>query len=182
MTEILGTVIGVYAPTLDSLVSQPLEYATVKVGGFEEDKRHFGLMRKSGGREKQYEKGTPILNYRQISIVSAEELEVIANELNVAEIKPEWLGANMIVSGIPHLTQLPSTSRLYFPNNVTLIVFGENYPCKYPGEVIQEQYQNIPKLDSNFVKAAMHRRGLVSLVEREGIIRVGDEVKVEIPY
>ena len=133
MNKILGTVTGIYAPSLDSLVSKPLEYATVKVGGFEEDERHFGVMKKAGPRETQYKKGTIIFNYRQVSVVSLEELEVIATTLKVPEIKPEWLGANIAVSGIPNLTLLPPTSRLYFPGEATLVVFGENYPCRYPG-------------------------------------------------
>ena len=45
-----------------------------------------------------------IRNDRQISIVSAEELALIAKELHVPEVKPEWLGANLLISGIPNLS------------------------------------------------------------------------------
>lgn len=175
-----GTVTGLYAANQESMVGSALEHATVKIGGFEEDTRHFGIMKNSGVREPQYQKGTPIFNYRQISAVSEEELEAIANSLGITEIKPEWLGANILLRGIPNLTSLPPTSRLYFAQGPTLMVYGENTPCRFAGEQIEAHYEK-ERLAVGFVKAAMFQRGLVGWVEKEGSINLGDICKVEVP-
>jgi hypothetical protein len=47
-------------------------------------------------------------------------------------------------------------------------------PC--PGEAIQQHYPDVPKLVQRFPKAAMHKRGVVGWVEREGHIAEGDTV------
>lgn len=178
--KLTGIVRGLYAANPDSTVSSSIDQATVKIGGFEEDVRHFGVMKNAGVREKQYDKGTPIFNYRQISAVSVEELECIAAALGVEEIKPEWLGANILLQGIPELTRLPPTTRIYFSQGPTVMVYGENEPCKAAGKPIENHYQ-IEGLAVDFVKKAVYSRGFVGWVEKEGIIQPGDKVRVEIP-
>ena len=77
--------------------------------------RHEGLTRRSGPREPWYPRGTPMRNERQLSILGAEELAEIAAALDLSHVDPSWLGANLLVSGIPRLPQLPPRSLLLFP-------------------------------------------------------------------
>ena len=61
-----------------------------------------------------YPRGTEILNRRQITIVSVEELERIAEELGVVSVLPEWLGANLLLKGFSELTNSPWAHESYF--------------------------------------------------------------------
>lgn len=140
--------------------------------------RHEGLVRPSGAREPWYPRGTPMRNERQLSILSAEELAEIAMTLSLPRILGEWVGANLVLSGIPHLTRLPPRSLLLFPSGATIRVDGDNDPCRKTGRTIAAQVPGRADLEFGFVKAAMGKRGLVGWVEREGVIRPGDAVKV----
>ena len=140
--------------------------------------RHEGLVRPSGAREPWYPRGTPMRNERQLSILSAEELAEIAMTLSLPRILGEWVGANLVLSGIPHLTRLPPRSLLMFPSGATIRVDGDNDPCRKTGRTIAAQVPGRADLEFGFVKAAMGKRGLVGWVEREGAIRPGDAVKV----
>jgi MOSC domain-containing protein YiiM len=142
---------------------------------------HAGLTRVSGGRSSRYPRGTEIRNSRQVSILSAEELAEVAAAMGLPEIQPEWLGANLMVEGIPALTLLPPATRLYFPQDTALVVLGENHPCTTAGGAIQAQYPGMAGLAQQFPSAALHRRGIVAWVERAGIIAAGDTVQVEFP-
>jgi hypothetical protein len=55
------------------------------------------------------------------SIVSEEECAMIAEELGVEKVLPEWLGANLFLKGFPELTTLPMGSRILFPSQAGLI-------------------------------------------------------------
>ena len=138
---------------------------------------HAGFTHGADSRTPWYPRGTLIRNDRQISIVSAEELALIAKELHVPEVKPEWLGANLLISGIPNLSLLSWDTRLVFSSGAVLSHLRENNPCSGPGKLIAAAY-NQPDLVSQFPKAAMHLRGLVATVELPGIIAQGDEVQV----
>jgi hypothetical protein len=162
-----------------SLVTTPVDQAEVTFEGFAGDK-HSGMTRGADGRTPYYKRGTPIRNYRQVSILSQEELAETAAALGVAELCPEWLGANLLLSGIPQLSLLPPGTRLVFAGGAVLRVEEENQPCLGPGRVIAAQYGD-QKLASRFVKAAMHRRGVVATVELPGSIAGGDAVSVEVP-
>jgi MOSC domain-containing protein YiiM len=140
--------------------------------------RHEGLVRPSGAREPWYPRGTPMRNERQISILSAEELAVVAATLSLERILGEWVGANLILSGIPHLTQLPPRSLMMFPSGATIRIDGDNDPCRKTGKAIAAQVGGGLDIELGFVKAAMGSRGLVGWVEREGVVRAGDAVKV----
>jgi MOSC domain-containing protein YiiM len=125
-----------------------------------------------------YPRGTEIRNRRQISIVSVEECDQIAQLLGLDMLLPEWLGANLLVSGLPHLTQLPAGSRLLLPDGTGLVCEGENAPCRHPGDVIQTLYPDLPRLSQRFVSVAKKRRGIVCSVERPGPIMTGDDVRI----
>ncbi|MBM7646217.1 hypothetical protein JOD45_002443 [Scopulibacillus daqui] len=161
----------------ESFITRRLEEATLEFGGIPGD-RHFGMTIASNSRQPMYPKGTEILNRRQISILSAEECLLIAEKLSLENILPEWLGANLLLSGYAELTQLPMGSRILFPNGTGLICMGENQPCVLPGKVIQNIHGSRPKLAAQFVSAAFKRRGIVCAVERPGKIQQGDRVKI----
>jgi hypothetical protein len=155
---------------------------TVRVtfDGFDGD-RHAGPTRLADGRTPQYTRGTVIRNSRQVSLVSVEELDELAAALGIPRVLPEWLGANLALGGIPRFSQLPPSTRLYFPQDAVLVVSWENHPCVYPGKLLRHFNPGIPGIAKAFVKVAHHRRGLVSWVERPGSISMGDTVRVEVP-
>ncbi len=180
MIEIEGKVEQVLiAPDPENLKSEACQQATVSFNGFEGD-RHAGLTLQSGGRTPYYPRGTEIRNSRQVSIVSIEELIDISDAMNLPRILPEWLGANLCVSGIPRLTQVPPGTRLFFENGVTLVVEGENKPCLLAGKSIEEQYPDRGKLAQFFPKAAKGLRGLVAWVEKPGIIYTAEKFTAHI--
>lgn len=151
----------------------PVDHVDVAWEGFVGDK-HFGLTMKSNSNQKAYAKGTEVRNVRQISIVSVEELKEIAQAMGLPALEPAWVGANMLVSGIPGLTQLASGSRMYFDNGVGIVIEGENLPCTTAGGSLQQQFPNHPEITTAFPKKAIGKRGLVAWVERPGKVTVGE--------
>ena len=140
---------------------------------------HSGLTRRSDSRMlKQFKRGTEVKNARQVSIVSVEELTEIAATMGVPAVKPEWVGANIVTSGIPELTLLPPTTRLQFPSGATIVVDIENLPCRYPAAIIEK---NHPDQQEGFVKSARHKRGVVGWIEAEGKACLGDPIIVWLP-
>ena len=140
---------------------------------------HGGLTRKSDSRMlKQFPRGTEVKNARQLSILAVEELAEIARNMGIAAVKPEWVGANLVTSGIPDLTLLPPSSRLQFPSGATIVIDIENLPCRYPAAVIEKYH---PEPAMGFVEAARNKRGLVGWVESQGVVRTGDLITLWIP-
>jgi hypothetical protein len=178
MTSLSATVEAVLiANTSTTFVTNRVAQVDLDLGGIPGD-RHYGLTRKSGAREPMYPRGTQIRNRRQLSLVSAEECQQIAEKLGIESVLPEWLGANVLVQGLPDLTQLPTGSRLLFPSGAGLVCEGENMPCKHPGQVIQMAHPNQPQLIRQFVRAAQHRRGIICSVERSGAIVQADAIRI----
>ena len=162
----------------DSIETRRIEDVAVSFEGFAGE-RHSGLVSRSDLRyRKQYEKDTPIRNTRQVTILSVEDLEQIASNLSVEKIEAEWLGGNLLVSGIPRFTEVPPSSRLIFDSGASLVVDNENDPCRFPAAVVDKNY---PGAGPRFVAAARNLRGTVNWVEREGNIRVGDKIALHIP-
>jgi hypothetical protein len=143
--------------------------------------RHRGWSRGADARTPWYPRGTRIRNSRQISIVSTEELHQIAERMTIPQVKPEWIGANLVFEGLPDLTQMARGTRLHFPGQACLAIEDENHPCRHAGRGIAEHHADQPGIDLAFVSAARHRRGLVAWVERPGMIRAGDVVEWWIP-
>jgi MOSC domain-containing protein YiiM len=140
---------------------------------------HGGITRKSDSRMlKQYKRNTEVRNSRQVSILSIEELAEVAERMGIPAVKAEWVGANMVVRGIPDLTLLPPSTRLQFPSGAMIVVDAENHPCRYPADIIAKHH---PEAKKGFVSAAMHKRGVVGWVEAEGVIRAGDAITIWIP-
>ncbi|MGE5700977.1 MAG: MOSC domain-containing protein [Clostridia bacterium] len=170
---VLGVLI---ADTPSSFITRSVPNITIELGGIPGD-RHYGVLRPADSRQSIYPRGTMIANRRQLSIVSTEDLQQIAENMGIPEIRPEWLGANILLSGYPALTSLPQGARLLFPDGTGLISERENLPCIGPGNIIARMY-NQPKLAPQFVKVAHKLRGIVCSVEREGTIFEGDSVQI----
>ncbi len=176
--NIEGRVLGVYRAPPDDFVTATTETLTLTYEGIPGDS-HAGLYRKSGAREPWYPRGTPMRNERQLSILSAEELAEVATTLAIAELKPEWIGGNFLISGIGDLSLLPPRSILMFPSGAAIRIDGDNGPCRISGRSIAA-HAGRADLEFAFVKAAKYKRGLVGWVEREGEVRAGDTVTVRV--
>ena len=140
--------------------------------------RHSGYLRKADARTPHYRRGLPIRNIRQISLVSVEELADIAAALGLPDIHPEWLGANLLVEGIKHLSFLPRGTRIAFQSGAALAAEGYNPPCTGPGKVVQGETGTSPQA---FIKCASRRRGIVASVERPGTIHAGEKIVMHVP-
>ena len=139
---------------------------------------HAGLTRSSCSRvTAQHPRGTEIRNVRQFSILSAEEMAAIASEIGVEILRPEWLGVSIVIEGIPDFSHVPPSSRLQNADGTTLVVDMQNRPCIYPAKEIEKDR---PGHGKAFKSAAIGRRGVTAWVEREGPLRVGDELKLHI--
>ncbi|MBI4836643.1 MAG: hypothetical protein HY817_05290 [Candidatus Abawacabacteria bacterium] len=125
-------------------------------------------------------------NWRQWSAVSTTELKRIATNLGLAGIDltelASLLGANMLVSDddkfSPRFSDVPAGSMFVFPSGCIWEVRAENFPCDHPGKNIHNKYQQVP--EAAFVKAALHNRGLMGNVFYPGVIKVGDNFKLQI--
>lgn len=140
---------------------------------------HAGLTRASDSRTlQQYRRNTEIRNVRQVTLLSIEELADIAQAMGIPHVKPEWVGANIVASGIPDLTLLPPATRLQFPSGATLTVDLENAPCRQVADVVSAHF---PEQRMGFVQAARHKRGVTAWVERVGTIKTGDAITLWLP-
>lgn len=173
MNEIQGIVKNVLVMVPGkSPISTPREQLNLTPEGIEGD-THSGLNMISGGEE--------IRNNRQVSLVSVDEMEDIAQAMDLPSIDAGWIGSNLLIEGIQDLSKLPSGTRLLFARETVLVIAEENTPCTSAGRAVQEQYPHKLKLSSLFSKAALGKRGLLAWVEQPGEIRVGDKVLAQLP-
>lgn len=142
--------------------------------------RHAGTARSAGSREPWYPRGTTIRNNRQISLVAPDELAEAARRMGIDAIRPEWIGANLVIEGLRRLTLLPPGTRIHFPSGAALAVEGENRPCRFAGAAIGANHPGREGLDLAFPKVAVGLRGLVAYVERPGLLEPG-EIEVRVP-
>jgi hypothetical protein len=176
---ISGRVESLFSALGDSFVGTAADNLTLTYAGIPGD-RHAGLTRPSGVREPWYPRGTPMRNERQLSILSTEELAEVAATMGIPALEPNWIGANLVLSGIPHLSLLPPRTLIMFPSGAAVRIDGDNGPCRGSGRSVASHYPGDPKLEFAFVKAADRKRGLVGWVECEGAVRMGDSVKIRI--
>lgn len=140
---------------------------------------HGGLTRPSCSRVvAQYPKGTTIRNTRQFTILSVEELEATAAKMGLERLDPALVGATMVIEGIPDLSHLPPSSRLQGPEGATLVVDIENRSCQLPAKPIEARHAGF---GARYKSAASGRRGLTAWVEREGVFRLNDAIRLHIP-
>ena len=92
--------------------------------------RHAGFIRKSGGREPWYPRGTDMCNERQVSILAVDELSEVAARMEIDDLRSEWIGGNILISAIPNLTRIPPRTRLVFEGGTVVRVDGDNAPCR----------------------------------------------------
>lgn len=141
--------------------------------------RHAGLTMASDTRSAHvYAKGTEIRNHRQVSLVSMEELAVIAANLGIDELEAGVIADNVALKGLPELTALPRMTRLEFPSGAVLMTGGVNNPCVIAGRMVAARYATPAH---RFPKAAFNHRGITAWVERPGAVTLGDAVRTHPP-
>lgn len=161
-----------------SLRNLPLEEMTLGFAGLEGESRA-GLTRPSCGRvTSQYPRGTEIRNTRQLSVVSEEELEQIAANMEIKHLDPAWISASVVLRGISDCSHVPPSSRLIAPSGAALVVDMENRPCVLPAAVINAE---LPGAGARFKPAAKGLRGVTCWVERPGVLKLGDSLRLHIP-
>lgn len=180
--KLLASVDAVLTATGEDFVTEAVEALDLGFDGIPGD-FHAGVTRRSGGREPWYPRGTEMRNERQLSIVAPDEMAVVAERMGLAALQPEWIGANLLIDGLPSLSMLPAGTLLFFKGGVTVKVDGQNHPCRYAGESIA---RNAGMADQTagallFPKSAKRLRGLVGWVEKPGRVAVGEEISVRVP-
>jgi MOSC domain len=194
MNHVIGLVAGTYSSSAPLAVSSGFDSHSVAelaltFDGFPGD-RHCGATRRSGPREPWLARGTWVRNDRQLSIVSAEELAILALALEIPHIDAGLIGANLLVTGLTHLSQIAPGSHLAFggiwggrrtfDGGAVLRVEAYNQPCRKPGRKLAAAFAR-PALEFSFVKQAAALRGLVLSVAHPGRIVPGDSVVVISP-
>lgn len=140
---------------------------------------HSGATRPSCVRVTMlHPKSTEIRNTRQLSVLSAEENAEIASGIGLEQLDPSWLGASIVIAGIPDLTHIPPGSRLQTGAGTTLTADLENAPCNWPAKEIETDH---PGHGKAFKSVAKGRRGITAWVERPGRLSLGDDVNLFIP-
>lgn len=175
-----GRVVSVLKTPYDDFRTAPVDALDLTFEGIDGD-LHGGLTRASGGREPWYPRGTVMRNERQLSILAPDELEAIAKAMDLSEVRPEWIGANLVVDGLPNLSMVPPRTRLAFEGGVVLRVDGQNAPCRVAGKAIAGEFPERDGLDLLFPKVAKRLRGLVVWVEKPGVLTSGEKVTANIP-
>lgn len=176
---IKGTVVGLLHAPGSSFETVPVDRLDLTFDGIEGD-RHAGMIRKSTSREPWHRRATPVRNERQLSILSPQELAEIATALGIADLPAEWIGGNIVIEGIPHLTRLPPRTILMFEGGATVRIDGDNAPCRKSGAAIAAHVRGRPEIELGFIAAARFRRGLVGWVESEGLVEMGEVVTARI--
>lgn len=172
------TWIGRVANREAALASTGLSFADLGWGGIEGED-HGGVTRPSCSRVlDQHPRGTEIRNTRQLSIVSEEELDLIAAEMGLERLAPALVGASIAIRGLEDFTHVPPSSRLQAESGATLVVDMENRPCVLPGPGIEAIYPGKGKL---FKPAAQNRRGVTAWVERPGRLSLGERLRLHVP-
>ena len=162
----------------DTLRAEPHDSVALDFDGTPGE-RHEGALRPSCSRMTMlYPEGTEIRNVRQLTVLSQEDLDAIAADLNLETLDPALLGASVVVRGIPDFTHVPPSSRLQGSSGVTLTVDMENLPCIYPGKEIEA---DAPGHGKAFHRVACGRRGITAWVERPGALALGDRVSLTVP-
>ena len=177
-----ATAAGLYVAPHGRFQTEMVDRLVLDFNGIEGD-FHAGPTRRSGGREPWYKRGTEMRNERQLSIVASDELAVVAGRMGLPEIRPEWIGANLLIDGLPHLSMLPSGTLLFFKGGVTIKIDAQNGPCRDAGRSIAANADVPDRQEAEllFPKVAKRLRGLVAWVEKPGTIAFGEEISVRVP-
>ncbi|WP_323038029.1 MOSC domain-containing protein [Pararhodobacter sp.] len=160
------------------LPSTPLDAMELGFDG-PDGESHGGMTRLSCSRVTGlYPRNTPIRNTRQLSVLSAEELDEIAQAMGLEALDPALLGASMVLRGIPDFTHIPPSSRLLAASGACLTVDMVNRPCTLPARPIEDLHAGF---GARFKPAAKGRRGVTAWVEAEGRVALGDRLRLFVP-
>ena len=179
-TDFLARVswLGVNDDRAEQLGNRAVEALELRFSGPVGESRS-GLTRPSCSRViSQYPKGTEIRNTRQLCLMSAEELADISKAMQVKALAPALLGVSILLEGLPDFTHIPPSSRLVSAAGVSICIDMENRACLLPAKGIEAAMPNKGKL---FKPAAKGRRGVTGWVEREGVLKLGDELRLHVP-
>ncbi len=179
-TKYIGKItwLGGVRSTKGPLWAEPVAQVLAEFGGMAGEV-HEGMTAPSCVRmTAQYPQGTPVRNTRQFSVLGAEEMALIAADMGLADLSPSLIGASMVISGIPDFSHIPPGSRLLSTSGAALVVNLNNRPCTFPAKGIEAAH---PGHGARFKPAAFGRRGIVAWVEREGMLRVGDDIRLHVP-
>ena len=172
------TWLGVVENRDEALASRTVDALDLRFAG-PSGESHGGLTRPSCSRvQGLYPRGTPIRNARQLSILSVEELALIAQRMGMPDLDPALIGATMVISGIPNFTHVPPASRLLAASGACLTIDTENRPCTLPGPPINARHAGF---GARFKPAAKALRGVTAWVEAEGRVAIGDSLGLFIP-
>lgn len=175
-----GRVVALFrTPDPTSFETEEVDRLDLALTGVEAD-RHAGHVRSSTSREPWYRRGTPVRNDRQLSILSAEEMAIVAERLGLPSLPGGWIGANLLVEGIPSLSFLPRGTRLLVEDAAVIQVEAPNAPCRIAGRSVA-RHTGRDELELGFPREAAHLRGVVASVERAGAVHPGDRIVAKVP-
>ncbi len=172
------TWLGHVADRAAALASEGQAQAVLTYGGIEGED-HGGVTRPACSRVSiLHPRDTQIRNTRQLTILAAEQIDEIAQNMGLDHFDPAWIGVSMVVEGIPDFSYVPPSSRLQTPDGATLTIDMVNHPCTLSGRSVE---RFAPGYGPKFKPAAVDLRGVTAWVEREGTLTVGDEIRLFVP-
>jgi MOSC domain-containing protein YiiM len=115
-------------------------------------------------------------NLRQVHLIHAELFDELRTMGFV--VKPGELGENVTTSGID-LLALPAGTRLHLGDNAVVEITGLRNPCVQIDEF--QQGLMAATLDRDADGNLVRKAGVMSVVLRDGDVRPGDAVGVELP-
>jgi len=180
MKELTARIVSVHSGNNDDLSKEAHESIQVELEGIVGD-RHRSYVRDTWKGDKQ-PFGTVRRNERQWSAVSVEELAEISEAMDLTDtISAASVGANLCIEGVPSLSTLPKGTLLKFASGTELIVEEFNPPCSDMSKkmaALHTTKSGDSPTETAFSKAAKLNRGVVGVIEAEGVINAGDEVTV----
>lgn len=122
----------------------------------------------AGPVNKHKKKGPPEPNHRMLTVVAKEALDSANRRLGI-ELGPGSIGENILVEGLGDLAALKEGDRLRAGDSTVLKVTGQNKPCA-----------TLSVYHEDIVEALTGIRGVTAVVEATGVVRPGDNVRVEV--
>lgn len=177
-----GRVLGVYITSdrrsegFQTAPSARLQLALDGVPG----SRHQGWTMLADARVPYLPRGTTMRGTRAVSLVSAEDMREAAHRLNVTDLDPRWIGANIVIEGIERFSFLPRGTRLFFESGAILTIEAQNAPCRFAGAAIA-RHTSRADIELEFPKVAKRLRGVVASVEHPGMVTAAGVVTARIP-
>jgi hypothetical protein len=178
--QTMGAVASLHLGSAKKSASTPVSSLTLTFTGIVSD-MHGGPTRVAGSREPAFKRGTRLANLRQVSLVSMEELDIIASRMGIKWLDPGWLAANIATEGAGPITQIPRGTIIRFPSGASLYVSDLNSPCSAAASLIRRHGRVSEEQTSRFVPHSRGRRGLLAFVYAEGEINAGNPIEFLLP-